>query len=48
MMNEVFVSMVTEPAALAAGMLVLGKGEGPPAAGVEEKVFTVRISVLIG
>jgi hypothetical protein len=49
-MKEVFVSMVTDPDAAAAGMLGDGKGEGT--AGLpepdEEKVFTVRISVLIG
>jgi hypothetical protein len=50
MMKEVFVSSVTKPAAFAAGMLVEGKGEGVREGpeGEDEKVFTVRISVLRG
>jgi hypothetical protein len=49
-MKDVFVSRVTEPAACAAGTLEEGKGEPPPMGeeGEAEKVFTVRISVLIG
>jgi hypothetical protein len=48
-MNEVFVSNVIAPAALAAGKLIDGKGEGtPPLAGVAENVLTVLTSVLIG
>jgi hypothetical protein len=47
-MKEVLVSTVTEPAADAAGMLLLGKGEGPAEReGEDEKVLTVLISVLI-
>jgi hypothetical protein len=47
---EVFNSNVTAPAAEAAGTDDDGTGEGapPPVAGVELKVFTVLISVLVG
>jgi hypothetical protein len=51
MMNEVLISRVTTPAALAAGReLVVGKGLGapPPKAGEEENVLTVLTSVLMG
>ena len=49
-MKEVLVSRVTDPAACAAGTEEEGKGEPPPMGeeGLAEKVFTVRISVLIG
>jgi hypothetical protein len=49
-MNDVFISIVTEPEAAAAGIVGVGNGEGregPPDAD-EENVFTVLISVLMG
>jgi hypothetical protein len=47
---EVLSSMVTAPAAVAAGTRAEGKGEGaaPPKEGVELNVFTVLISVFVG
>src|SRR3954452_10517232 len=46
---EVFNSIVTAPAALAAGMVAVGAVEKPPKGeGEELKVFTVLISVLRG